>query len=151
MDKWEPKGAEDKNCGTCRHGTVSPTEMPCVACMTGERWEPKESSQVVHAIGIDPGAPEGDRTNVRLDWGESGPELIGPPVMTEAKKIGYAIDGIRDHAASLGLLLTDKTLSADALANTISALQELSRDWDRLEEEREALRKAAGHVKDRDT
>ena len=75
--------------------------------------------------------------------------------MTEAKKIGYAIDGIRDHVASLGLLLTDKTLSADALANTISALQELSRDWDRLEEERKALRKAAlikaaGHVKDRD-
>ena len=125
-------------CATCKHETLPSGIEPCCHCIDYNKWEDR---QLAYAIGIDPGAPVGERMNARLDWGESGPELIGPPVMTEAKKIGYAIDGIRDHAASLGLLLTDKTLSPDALANTILALQELSRDWDSLEEEREALRK----------
>jgi len=74
--------------------------------------------------------------NERIDWGESGPELIVQP-LTQEKKLGYAIDGIRNHAAGIGLLLTDKALSADALAVLISALWNLSQDWDRLEKERE--------------
>lgn len=35
--------------------------------------------------------------NERIDWGESGPELIVQP-LTQEKKLGYAIDGIRNHA-----------------------------------------------------
>lgn len=111
---------------------------------------PKQDAEPV--VGFDPGAPEGDKMNVRLDWGERGPELIRPP-LTQVKILSYAIDGIKDHVSKLGLLLTDKTLSADALANTILELHDLNRDWDKLEEEREKKLRGTADVefKDRDS
>lgn len=149
---------EEKNCDTCKYRGVPPIGDPCKDCKTLERWEPKfipdespfpkvsafTGKPVAQAVGIDPGAPEGDQTNVRLDWGESGPEMVVPP-LTQDKVLGYAIGGIKKKVSILGLLLTNQTLSNDALANTILELQDLSRDWDRLEEEREALRKAGEH------
>lgn len=75
--------------------------------------------------------------NVRLDWGESGPELIVPPVMTEAKKLSYAIDGIRSHVSAIGLLLTDKGTDIDDLTEAIRQLVGLRLDWRELLRETE--------------
>lgn len=111
--------------------------------------------------GRDMGAPEGDKTNVRLDWGERGPELIGPVDITSADKLkdgplletaravvkqitrlDYAIEGVRSKISSIGIKFTDKTLSRDELALLVCQLNALQADLFELEEEREAVRKA---------
>lgn len=119
-----------------------------------------------------PGAPEGDQTNVRLDWGESGPELIGPEDITsvdqlkdghlvetaraavkQITRLDYAIAGVRSKIASIGIKFTDKDLSRDEIGFLIAQLNALQADLFELEEERE--RKLRGtvdvEVKDRDS
>lgn len=133
---------------------------------------PKQDAEPV--VGFDPGAPEGDKTNVRLDWGERGPEIIGESgpeiinimrekqlkdgplvetaraVMKQITRLDYAIAGVRSKIGSIGLKFTDKDLSRDEIGFLIGQLNALQEDLFELEEEREALRKAGEHVKDRD-
>ena len=68
----EEKG---KCCLTCMHEALPQGIDPCNKCLCHDEWKPKDAEPVA---GIDPGAPVGDKTNVRLDWGERGTELIGP-------------------------------------------------------------------------
>lgn len=118
----------------------------------------------------DPGAPEGDRTNVRLDWGESGPELIGTEditsvdqlkdgylvetaraVMKQITRLDYAIEGVRSKMSSIGLKFTDKTLNRDALLNFVGQLNALQADLFELEEEREKKLRGAADVEFKDS
>ena len=116
--------------------------------------------------GWDPGAPTGDMTNVRLDWGENGPEMIGPrvdiktenllkdghmvetarAVVKQITRLDYAIAGVRSKIGSIGIRFTDKDLSRDEIAFLVGQLNALQCDLFELEEEREA----AEHVKNPD-
>lgn len=118
---------------------------------------------------FDPGAPEGDQTNVRLDWGESGPEIInimsekqlkdGPlvetarAVMKQITRLDYAIAGVRTKISSIGLKFTDKDLSRDEIAFLVGQLNALQADLFELEEEREKKLRGTADVefKDRDS
>lgn len=139
--------------GTCEHFVEEGTYI---------KWMDGDEPPVV---GFDPGAPEGDMTNTRLDWGETGREIIGPrvgiddtesgPVLAVTRMpletaIGYAIDGIKDHVSKIGLLLTDKTLGEHELFDLIHDLANLHERWVQLETERAAIRKAVEHVKNPD-
>lgn len=136
--------------GTCEHFVEEGTY---IKWMDGD--EPTKS-------GFDPGAPEGDQTNVRLDWGESGRELIGPrvdidddergPVLAVTRMpletvIGYAIDGIKDHVSKIGLPLTDKTLGEHELFELTHDLANLHERWVTLETERTEIQKAVEGAK----
>ena len=160
---------EVRHCDTCMHETLPSGIAPCNSCTFQNEWKPKVAEP---AVGIDPGAPEGDQTNVRLDWGESGPELIGPEDITsvdqlkdghlvetaraavkQITRLDYAIAGVRSKIASIGIRFTDKTLNRDELALLVGQLNALQADLFELEEERE--RKLRGtvdvEVKDRDS
>lgn len=165
------------NCGSCKHEELPSGSEACCNCVAGSEWEAKPAAGMVWppVAGFDPGAPEGDKTNTRLDWGESGPELINVwgevdpqirrasidddergPVLAVTRMpletvIGYAIEGIKDRASKIGLMLTDKTLGEHELFDLIHDLANLHERWDQLETEREALRKAGEHVENRDT
>ena len=159
-------------CATCKHETLPSGIEPCYHCIDYKNWQPKGSAPETPAVGIDPGAPEGDKTNVRLDWGESGPEMIGPKditsvdqlkdghlvetaraVMKQITRLDYAIEGVRSKISSIGLKFTDKTLNRDELALLVGQLNALQADLFELEEEREKkLRGAADvEIKDRDS
>ena len=152
---------EGKTCGNCKH-CHEPIMSNCSDCETPELkgWEPAGPQDFVYR-GLDMGAPEGDKTNVRLDWGERGPELIVPEGITSVDKLkdgplletardvvkkitrlDYAIEGVRSKMSSIGIKLTDKTLSRDELTLLVCQLNELQLDLYELEDEREALRKA---------
>ena len=150
-------------CANCKHTMVHYNEEPCISCNCFQHWEPNDAKPVV--IGFDPGAPEGDMTNKRLDWGETGQEIIGPrvwiddtesgPVLAVTRMpletvISYAIDGIKDHASKIGLLLTDKTLGEHELFELIHDLANLHERWVTLETERAEIQKAVEHVKNPD-
>lgn len=77
-------------------------------------------------------------TNVRLDWGESGQELIGPQDITSAD--------VRSKIASIGIKFTDKNLSRNEIDFLVGQLNALQCDLFELEKEREA----AEHVKNPD-
>ena len=176
---------EEKSCTTCKYRGVPPIGDPCKGCTTLERWEPKfipaespfpkvsafSGEPVAPVVGIDPGAPEGDKTNVRLDWGESGPELIVPEditsvdqlkdghlvetaraVVKQITRLDYAVAGVRSKIASIGIRFTDKGLSRDEIDFLVGKLNALRVDLFELEEERERkLRGAADvEIKDRD-
>lgn len=158
---------EERSCTTCKYRGVPPIGDPCKGCMTLERWEPKfiPAEPPFPVAGFDPGAPEGDTTNTRLDWGETGREMIGPkvgidddergPVLAVTRMpletvIGYAIDGIKDHASKIGLLLTDKTLGEHELFDLIHELANLHERWVKLETEQAEIQKAVEHVKNPD-
>ena len=149
---------KEKCCLTCMHEALPQGIDPCSKCLCHDEWKPKDAEP---AVGIDPGAPEGDKTNVRLDWGERGPELIGPVDITSVDKLkdgslletaravvkqitrlDYAIEGVRSKMSSIGLKFTDKALSRDELSLLVYQINELQADLFELEEEREALRKA---------
>lgn len=155
---------KEKICATCKHVTLPSGIEHCCHCIDKKNWEPKGSAPEAPVVEIDPGAPEGDRTNVRLDWGESGPELIGPEditsvdqlkdghlgetaraVMKQITRLDYAIAGVRSKMSSIGIKLTDKDLSRDEIGFMIGQLNALQADLFELEEEREALRKAGEH------
>ena len=136
---------------------------------------PKQDAEPV--VGFDPGAPEGDKTNVRLDWGERGPEIIGESgpeiinimrekqlkdgplvetaraVMKQITRLDYAIAGVRSKIGSIGLKFTDKDLSRDEIAFLVGQLNALQADLFELEEEREKKLKGTADVefKDRDS
>ena len=152
-----------KTCSNCKHTMEHYNEEPCIGCNGFQHWEPKEG---------DPGAPEGDQTNARLDWGESGPELIGTEditsvdqlkdghlvetaraVMKQITRLDYAIEGVRSKISSIGIKFTDKNLSRDEIAFLVGQLNALQADLFELEEEREKkLRGAADvEIKDRDS
>ena len=152
-------------CATCKHGTLPSGIEPCCHCIDYKNWEPKGNAPEAPAVGIDPGGPEGDKTNVRRPWPLDGME-INPwllrkpsdiidddengPVFAITRMplqmvIGYAIDGIKDHVSKLGLLLTDRSKKEKDLEDTIIELRGLHTDWDSLETELEALRKAGEH------
>ena len=152
---------EVRRCDTCMHETLPSSIAPCNSCTFQNEWKPKVAEP---AVGIDPGAPEGDRTNVRLDWGESGTELIRTEDITSADqlkdgnlvetaqaavkqitRLDYAIAGVRSKMSSIGIKLTDKDLSRDEIGFMIGQLNALQADLFELEEEREALRKAVEH------
>ena len=110
-----------KTCGNCKHKNLMPAEMPCVACKEGEGLEPSRWEQA--------GAGRGpERAATRM------------PMITV---IGYAIDGVKSQIHSTGLLLTDSSMGEKDLADIRVDLQILNEAWAMLEEEREALRKAA--------
>lgn len=171
----------EKPCDDCKPPELKgwepapPIGDPRKDCKTLERYEPKfipdespfpkvsafSGKPVAPAVGIDPGSPEGDKTNVRLDWGERGPELIGPEDITSVEqledghlvetaraavkqitRLDYAIEGVRSKISSIGIKFTDKTLSRDELALLVCQLNALQADLFELEEEREAVRKA---------
>ena len=134
-------------CANCKHTMVHYNEEPCISCNGFQHWEPNDAKPVV--IGFDPGAPEGDTTNTRLDWGETGPVLAVTRMPLETV-ISYAIDGIKDHASKIGLLLTDKTLGEHELFDLIHDLANLHERWVTLETERAAIREAVEHVKNPD-
>lgn len=157
------------SCATCKHETLPSGIEPCCSCIDYRRWEPKDSEMVT---GIDPGVPEGDQTNVRLDWGESGRELIGPQditsesqlkdgplvetvraVMKQITRLDYAIAGVRTKIGSIGLKFTDKDLSRDEIAFLVGQLNALQADLFELEEEREKKLRGTADVefKDRDS
>ena len=139
---------EERHCYTCMHGTNDMAH--CRNCIALDEWKPKGEIDLGGPItGIDIGMPDGTKIPVKIDDTESGP-VLAVTRMPLKTVIGYAIDGIRGRASHLGLLLTDKTISVDALANTILELQSLYRDWETLEDSLAAIRKAAEHVKDRD-
>ena len=174
-----------KTCSNCKHTMEHYNEEPCIGCNGFQHWEPKfipdespfpkvsafTGKPVAPAVGIDPGAPEGDKTNVRLDWGESGPELIGTEDITsvdqlkdghlvetardavkQITRLDYAIAGVRSKMSSIGIKLTDKDLIRDEIGFMIGQLNALQADLFELEEEREKkLRGAADvEIKDRD-
>lgn len=132
--------------GTCEHFV---DESTYVKWMDGD--EPKEA-------GFDPGAPEGDTTNTRLDWGESGREIIGPKVdittedqlkdgplvetaravVKQITRLDYAIAGVRSKIASIGIKFTDKDLSRDEIGFLVGQLNALQCDLFELEKERES-------------
>jgi len=174
---------EEKSCATCKYRGVPPIGDPCKGCMTLEHWEPKfipaespfpkvsafSGEPVAPVVGIDPGAPEGDQTNVRLDWGESGPELIGPQditsvdqlkdgplvetaraVMKQITRLDYAIEGVRSKIGSIGIKFTDKNLSRDEIAFLVGQLNALRVDLFELEEEREKKLRGAADVEFKD-
>ena len=120
---------EVRHCDTCMHETLPSGIAPCNSCTFQNEWKPKVAEP---AVGIDPGAPEGDRTNVRLD---------------------YAIAGVRSKMSSIGIKLTDKDLSRDEIGFMIGQLNALQADLFELEEDRERkLRGAADvEIKDRDS
>ena len=146
---------ERRYCDTCVHESLMPGLDPCAKCVGHDEWKPKEA-------GFDPGAPVGDMTNTRLDWGETGRENIGPrvwidddergPVLAVTRMpletvISYAIDGIKDHASKIGLLLTDKTLGEHELFDLIHDLANLHERWVTLETERAEIQKAVEGAK----
>jgi len=164
---------EEKTCGNCKHRDLSPYEKPCHDCKEPELkgWEPPPPPGIVYR-GLDIGAPEGDKTNVRLDWGESGTELIRTEDITSADqlkdgnlvetaqaavkqitRLDYAIAGVRSKMSSIGIKLTDKDLSRDEIGFMIGQLNALQADLFELEEDRERkLRGAADvEIKDRDS
>ena len=153
---------EEKHCDTCMHASLPSGIEPCCNCTCHNEWKPKV---VEPAVGIDPGAPVSDTTNVRIDWGESGAEMIGPkvgidddergPVLAVTRMplemvIAYAIEGVKDRASKIGLKLTDKTMSEHDLDNAIGELRCLHNAWFDLEVERAEIQKAVEHVNDRD-
>ena len=153
------------NCGSCKHETLPSGIEPCCNCVAGSEWEAKPTAPDATVAGFDPGAPAGDMTNTRLDWGETGREIIGPRVgidddergpvlavthMPLETVIGYAIDGIKDHASKIGLKLTDKTLGEHELFELIHDLANLHERWVTLETERAEIQKAVEHVKNPD-
>lgn len=154
------------NCVNCKHARLPSGIEPCCNCVAGSEWEAAEAPAAgmvwPPVAGFDPGAPEGDKTNTRLDWGESGREIIGPkvgidddergPVLAVTRMpletvIGYAIDGIKDHASKIGLLLTDKTLGEHELFDLIHDLANLHERWVTLETERAEIQKAVEGAK----
>ena len=152
-------------CDTCSHEYLPHGIEPCNSCVSNSNWEAKPTAPEATVAGFDPGAPEGDMTNTRLDWGETGREIIGPrawiddtesgPVLAVTRMpletvIGYAIDGIKDHASKIGLMLTDKTLGEHELFDLIHDLANLHERWVTLETERAAIRKEVEHVKNPD-
>lgn len=160
---------ERRDCVNCKHVEISFGCEPCRSCKAQSKWEAAEASAAgmiwPPVAGFDPGAPEGDMTNTRLDWGETGREMIGPkvgidddergPVLAVTRMpletvIGYAIDGIKDHVSKIGLLLTDKTLGEHELFDLIHDLANLHERWVTLETERAEIQKAVEHVENRD-
>lgn len=150
------------NCGSCKHETLPSGIEPCCNCVAGSEWEAAPAAGMVWppVAGFDPGAPEGDMTNVKRAWPLDGKETFSPkvwiddtesgPVLAVTRMpletvIGYAIDGIKDHASKIGLLLTDKTLGEHDLFDLIHDLANLHERWVTLETEREKLRKAGEH------
>lgn len=127
-EKERGRDMNGKNCGNCEYMNLPPTAMPCVACKEGEGLEPSRWEQA--------GAGRGpERAATRM------------PMITV---LGYAIEGVKDQIRSTGLLLTDSSLGEKDLADIRVDLQILNKAWAMLEEEREALRKEAEHVKDGD-
>ena len=155
---------------TCIHENLPQGIDPCNKCIGHNEWTPKEGTPVV---GFDPGAPEGDKTNVRLDWGESGREIIGPKVdittedqlkdgplveteravVKQITRLDYAIAGVRSKIASIGIKFTDKDLSRDEIGFLVGQLNALQADLFELEEEREKKLRGTADVefKDRDS
>ena len=155
---------EERSCTTCKYRGVPPIGDPCKGCTTLERWEPKfiPAEPPFPVAGFDPGAPAGDMTNTQRAWPLDGREIIGPkvwiddtengPVLAVTRMpletvIGYAIDGIKDHASKIGLRLTDKTLGEHELFDLIQDLANLHERWDQLETERAEIRKAVEGAK----
>lgn len=154
---------KEKTCATCKHATLPSGIEPCCHCVDYTKWEPKGSAPEAPVVGIDPGAPEGDKTNVRLDWGERGPERITPEDITSASqfsghlvetarammkqitRLDYAIEGVRSKISSIGIKFTDKNLSRDEIAFLVGQLNALQADLFELEEEREAMMKGGEH------
>lgn len=123
--------------------------------------------------GWDPGAPAGDMTNTRLDWGETGGEIIGQRVdittedqlkdghlketakalAKQITRLDYAIAGVRTKIGSIGIKFTDKDLSRDEIAFMVGQLNALQMDLFELEDERERKLRGAADVefKDRDS
>ena len=153
---------KEKCCLTCMHEALPQGIDPCNKCLCHDEWMPKDGEMVP---GFDPGAPEGDKTNVRRPWPLDGRE-INPGLLRKPSDIidddengpvfaitrmplqmviGYAIDGIKDHVSKLGLLLTDRSKTEKDLEDPIIELRGLHTDWDSLETELEALRKAVEH------
>lgn len=159
-------------CAACKHETLPSGCEPCCYCIDYKRWEPEDYAKT----GFDPGAPEGDKTNVRLDGGERGPEIfrqarITPEditsanqfsgtlvetaraVMKQITRLDYAIAGVRTKIGSIGLKFTDKDLSRDEIAFLVGQLNALQADLFELEEEREKKLRGTADVefKDRDS
>ena len=160
---------EEKSCLTCIHENLPQGIDPCNKCIGHNEWTPKDGTPVV---GFDPGAPEGDKTNVRLDWGERGPEMIRPqditsvdqlkdgPLVETARaymkqltRLDYAIEGVRSKISSIGIKFTDKDLSRDEIDFLVGQLNALHCDLFELEEEREKKLRGSADVefKDRDS
>ena len=160
---------EEKHCDTCMHETLPSGIAPCCNCIDYRRWEPKDGDMVT---GIDPGAPEGDMTNMRIDRGESGTEMITPEDITSASqlkdgpmvetaravvkqitRLDYAIAGVRSKIGSIGIRLTDKDMSLDEIGVMTGQLNALNKDLYELEEERERKLRGAADVtfKDRNS
>lgn len=152
---------EGRFCNTCYFCERSPGEEPCVRCNRGQhdQWKPIDAGDTVYR-GFDPGAPEGDMTNTRLDWPLDGREIFTPklwiddtesgPVLAVTRMpletvIAYAIDGIKDHASKIGLRLTDKTLGEHDLFDLTHDLANMHECWVQLETEMAELRKAGEH------
>jgi hypothetical protein len=132
------------------HETLPSGIAPCCNCVAYDEWKPKGEIDLGGPVtGIDIGMPDGTKIPVKIDDDERKP-VVKSTGIHMGVVIGYAIDGIRGRASHLGLLLTDKTISVDALANTILELQSLCRDWETLEDSLAAIREEAEHVKDRD-
>lgn len=156
---------EGKTCENCKY-RHEPIMSNCDDCKPPERkgWEPAPPPDINYRR-IEMGAPEGDKMNVRRPWPLDGmeinPRLLRKPSdiidddengpvfaitrMPLQMVIGYAIDGIKDHVSKLGLLLTDRSKTEKDLEDTIIELRGLHTDWDSLETELEALRKAVEH------
>lgn len=161
---------EGKTCENCKY-RHEPIMSNCDDCKPPERkgWEPAPPPDIVYR-GLDMGAPEGDKTNVRLDWGERGPELIGPQDITsesqlkdgdlvetaraavkQITRLDYAIAGVRAKMSSIGIKLTDKDLSRDEIGFMVGQLNALRVDLFELEEERERKLRGAADVEFKDS
>ena len=161
-------------CATCKHETLPSGIEPCCHCIDYKNWEPRGSAQEAPAVGIDPGAPEGDKTNVRRPWPldgrEIGPELIGTEDITsvdqlkdghlvetaraavkQITRLDYAIAGDRSKLSSIGIKLTDKDLTRDEIGFMIGQLNALQADLFELEEEREKTLRGAADVEFKDS
>lgn len=157
---------KEKCCLTCMHAALPQRIDPCNKCIGHDEWKPKDAVDGDTVFrGIDPGAPEGDKTNVRRPWPLDGREINenlfkdGPLVetarayMKQLTRLDYAIEGVRSKISSIGLKFTDKNLSRDEIDLLVGQLNALQLDLFELEEERERkLRGAADvEIKDRDS
>lgn len=122
-------------CGTCKHSDIPSGSEPCCSCIAQSKWEAARIT------------PE-DITSANQFSGTLAETARA--YMKQLTRLDYAIEGVRSKISSIGIKFTDKDLSRDEIDFLVGQLNALQVDLYELEKEREALRKAGEHVKDRD-
>lgn len=131
---------EKKNCYTCKY---EKTEEPCNACVGHHLWEPKEGEEL----------PKPEEC---VDWGERGPEMIGPTMdfinratedrIARKQLLKFAVIGAKSEIAGAGIHLTDKNLSLVEISKALDTIQTAA--WYLGEWEQELAQMESGQAGD---